>query len=59
MSLLNDIKGSEYGSTLGSYPEAEFKEKHGVWDPMLELTKTLPYFIVDSKVQTIAEFEDT
>jgi hypothetical protein len=31
--------------------EAVFKEKHGVWDPMLELTITSPYLIVDSEVQ--------
>ncbi len=24
-------------------PEAEFKEKHGVWDPLPELTMTSPY----------------
>jgi hypothetical protein len=30
--------------------EAVFKEKCGVWDPMLELTKTSPYLIVDSDV---------
>jgi hypothetical protein len=32
---------------------AAFKEKRGVWDwdPMLELTKTSPYLIVDSDVQ--------
>jgi hypothetical protein len=31
-------------------PEAVFKEKHGIWDPMLELTITLPSLIVDSEV---------
>ncbi len=31
-------------------PEAESKEKHGVWDPMPELTITSPY--VDSRVDT-------
>jgi hypothetical protein len=33
--------------------EAVFKEKRVVWDwdPLLELTKTSPYFIVDSDVQ--------
>ncbi len=30
-------------------PEAVFKKKRRVWDPMLELTKTSPYLIVDSK----------
>ncbi len=32
--------------------DAVFKEKRGVWDwdPMLELTKTSPYLIVDSDV---------
>jgi hypothetical protein len=34
------------------YPEAVFKEKHWVWDPMPKLTiLTLSYRIVDSKVQ--------
>jgi hypothetical protein len=48
--------GQEYGSTLGSYPEAEFKEKHGAWDSMVELTITSPYLIVDSTVHSpIAE----
>jgi len=32
-------------------PEAVFKEKRGVWDPMLELIITSPYLIVDSEVQ--------
>jgi hypothetical protein len=31
-------------------PEAVFKEKHGVWDPLLELTITSLYLIVDSGV---------
>jgi hypothetical protein len=31
--------------------EAVFKEKHGVWDPTLELTIISPYLIVDSEVQ--------
>ncbi len=31
--------------------EAVFKEKRGVWDPMLELTITSPYLIVDFEVQ--------
>jgi hypothetical protein len=30
--------------------EAESKEKHGVWDPMLELTMTSPY--VHSRVDS-------
>ncbi len=30
--------------------QAEIKEKHGVRDPVLELTQTSPYFRVDSKV---------
>ncbi len=29
--------------SLESCPEAEFKEKHGVWDPMPELTVTSAY----------------
>jgi hypothetical protein len=33
-------------------PEAVFKEKHGVWEPMLELTIISPYRIVDSKLST-------
>jgi hypothetical protein len=34
------------------HPVAKFKEKNGVWDPMLELTITyIPYLIVDSEVQ--------
>ncbi len=32
-------------------PEVVFKEKCGVWDPMSEPTKTLPYLIVDNEVQ--------
>jgi hypothetical protein len=28
---------------LSPYPEAESKEKHGVWDPMPELIITSPY----------------
>jgi hypothetical protein len=32
-------------------PEAIFKEKCGVWDPMLELTMTSPYLIVNNKDQ--------
>ncbi len=37
-------------------PEAESKEKHGVWDPMPELTKTCPYVHsrVDSNTFTMA-----
>jgi hypothetical protein len=31
--------------------EAESKEKHGVWDPMPELTITSPY--VDTNTRTI------
>ncbi len=34
-----------------SPPEAEFKEKHGVWDPIPELTITFPY--VDSSTCTM------
>ncbi len=34
-----------------SRAEAKFKEKLGEWDPMLELTLTSPYLIVDSAVQ--------
>ncbi len=30
---------------------AEFKEKPGIWDSMLELITTSPYIIVDSEVQ--------
>jgi hypothetical protein len=33
------------------YPEAVFKEKHGVWDTMPELIITSPYLIVDFEVQ--------
>jgi hypothetical protein len=33
------------------FPEAVFKEKLGVWDPMLELAIISPYLIVDSYVQ--------
>ncbi len=32
-------------------PEAVFKEKHGVWDPIVERTITSPYLIIDSEVQ--------
>ncbi len=32
-------------------PETVFKEKHGVWDPMPELTITSPY--VDSNISTM------
>ncbi len=32
-------------------PEAVFIEKRGVWDNMLEMTKTPPYLIVNFKVQ--------
>jgi hypothetical protein len=32
-------------------PEAVFKEKRGIGDPMLQLTITSPYLIVDSEVQ--------
>jgi hypothetical protein len=35
---------------LLSQPEAEFKENHGVWEPMLEFTQTLPYLRVNAKV---------
>jgi hypothetical protein len=31
--------------------EAVFKEKRGIWNPMLELTITSPYLIVEFKVQ--------
>jgi hypothetical protein len=33
--------------------EAESKEKHGVWDPMLELTITSPYVHSKSRLQHI------
>ncbi len=33
---------------LNAKTEAEFKEKHGVWDPVPELTITLPYVHSDS-----------
>ncbi len=36
-------------SQLEYCTELEFKEKHGVWDPLLELTITSPYLIVDSE----------
>jgi hypothetical protein len=32
-------------------PEAVLKEKRGVWDPIVELTITSPYLIVDSEFQ--------
>ncbi len=38
------------GSTKKTCPEAVFIEKRGVWDPILELTITSPYLIVDSEV---------
>jgi hypothetical protein len=37
-------------AVLGFLPEAESKEKHGVWDPMPELTITSPY--VHSRVDS-------
>ena len=37
-------------SCVNKYTEAEFKEKHGVWDPMPELTITSPY--VHSRVDS-------
>ncbi len=37
-------------------PEAEFKEKYGVWDPMPELTITSPY--VDSRVTRLQHVYD-
>ncbi len=45
--------GADYNLTLSHSrllgPEAVFKEKHGVWDPMMELTLTSsPYLIVVS-----------
>jgi hypothetical protein len=38
-------------------PEAVFKEKRGVWDPMLELALTSPYLIVDSGVNFPPELQ--
>jgi hypothetical protein len=42
-------------SSPPSKAEAESKEKHGVWDPMLELTITSPYVCsrVDSNTFTM------
>jgi hypothetical protein len=40
----------ERALNLTTCREAESKEKHGVWDPMPELTITLPY--VHSKVES-------
>jgi hypothetical protein len=37
-------------STKETCPEAVFKEKRGVWDPILELTITSSYLIIDSEV---------
>jgi hypothetical protein len=39
------------GSTMLSQAEAVFNEKRGAWDPMLELTITSPYLIVNSALQ--------
>jgi len=36
--------------------EAVFKEKRGVWDPMLELTITSPYLIIDFEVQFLFQY---
>jgi hypothetical protein len=30
--------GSSHPGAMKAHPEAESKEKHGVWDPMPELT---------------------
>jgi hypothetical protein len=40
---------------VNKYTEAEFKEKHGVWDPMPDLTLTSPYddSVVDSDTFTM------
>jgi hypothetical protein len=35
---------------LFKHPEAEFKEKRGVWDPRLELRQISSYLRVESKV---------
>jgi hypothetical protein len=35
---------------LLNQPEVEFKENHGVWEPMLEFTQTYPYLRGNSKV---------
>jgi hypothetical protein len=35
--------------------EAVFKEKRVVWDPMLELTITSPYLIIDFEVQFLSQ----
>ncbi len=42
-------------AVLGFLPEAESQEKHGVWDPVPELTITSPYvrFRVDSNTFTM------
>jgi hypothetical protein len=35
--------------------EAVFKEKHGLWDLLLELTITSPYLIIDFEVQFLSQ----
>ncbi len=41
------------GGLLFKHPEAEFKEKHGVWDPRLELRQISSYLRVESKVSIL------
>ncbi len=42
------------GGLLFKHPEAEFKKKHRVWDPRLELSQTSPYLRVESKVSFLS-----
>jgi restriction endonuclease len=48
--LVSFIKGRNHESATVT-TEAVSKEKRGVRDPILELTMTSPYLIVDSEVQ--------
>jgi hypothetical protein len=41
------------GGLLFKHPESEFKEKHGVRDPKLELSQTSPYLRIESKVSIL------
>ena len=42
--------GSSHPGAMKAHPEAESKEKHGVWDPMPELTIISPY--VNSRIDS-------
>ncbi len=55
-TLSNKYDGPEviYGLYTASTPEAEFKETHGVWDPMPEFSITLP---LQSRLQHIYHWQ--